>query len=1093
MGYQSLIGSSHNFNNITVSIGEFSSDIGISSSATYGPGIVNIDGSYQTVVLRSISSVTESTFNQVAFNRQIYSGYGNKILFCFFPICYTNNKDIIPKLMEYTTLTKDQIQNYSTISITPQGNFITSPIILDRIFCENGLYSTNTTQKNLTSKSHNYVSSTSNCTVFNWQITQGYTYLINKSNGSESTNTKSSMSIRTFNFGETIQRTDNNKNSTSKFPRFKYVYGQNNVILYGAAKHQKPTDTTQLCVRRVYSLYDWDKIHPQIGNNNQNETLQVDKYPFFFMIKLSRRSKGRAVLSFGHNECPIKIYVSRCGNVLSVGRNNINVDLQYDQKNPPRLPFFMKHPSLKQAISMIVYPTYLGISIQSGIQQGGKNIDSRTGSSFFKPNGNFCKFGGIRTGYGSTENKVYTRYFPTFQSWVTHYTKSQSLSKDGVQHIFAQPWQLSWQTNKGEPLKLQFDNASGSFMFVPLHFLPYARFRMYFKGIKAGYYKNDLPVKSDEHFYSSNCSCGTVWQYTYKSNASKEENDKGDPTISHQYFGSLLFSCQYKYQTSGQTDSNKTVIDTCKEFITNPTIAYRVPPPNFDANSDDEKKYFSTYSMDAYYFDFQINMSEVASENGQTLPRLPIQILGVLILQQVIAVKSLVDNGNGKFEMGLQGYGYNATVQLEQTDIIQIYKSGGTDCCSSLKDWDKCILSVNVTHNQQGSTGSIIVDKYALMGQQAMPRQCIGGLSLSIEGGNPNVINNDNISSSSSVVSKFRNSNILFTGYVSKMSTNDSANSDTITMTLQGIQKKLTQIKLINPPFWDGDKLKDILNWLSFYAGVDINYIDDNINIFDTSEIMDQLSDGARKWYDKNGEEQNINTSDLPIVPVSSVFSRPAVNYKSGQDCFTVLKNVCFKQCNHRFVLQPDGKAYIFTQSRMAMPLACNIDDHSHCHTACIDPNLIINFSIQPLMNNLYNFIITASLQGVQQGTKQTGIGDALSGIKLNKKAQQVYSNTNSNPWAVQIPWSKILAMKHEGYMSQSQLSQQHKRNLMMVKNYMLNLKVTIPGNTNIWIYDKATIFGVEYYVTQVSHSVDLSTKRFTTDVTLCSCVQNVN
>ena len=83
--------------------------------------------------------------------------------------------------------------------------------------------------------------------------------------------------------------------------------------------------------------------------------------------------------------------------------------------------------------------------------------------------------------------------------------------------------------------------------------------------------------------------------------------------------------------------------------------------------------------------------------------------------------------------------------------------------------------------------------------------------------------------------------------------------------------------------------------------------------------------------------------------------------------------------------------------------------------------------------------------------------------------------------------------MKHEGYMSQSQLIQQHNRNLMMVKNYMLNLKVTIPGNTNIWIYDKATLFGVYYYVSQVSHSVDFSTKRFTTDVTLCSCVQQIN
>jgi hypothetical protein len=42
-------------------------------------------------------------------------------------------------------------------------------------------------------------------------------------------------------------------------------------------------------------------------------------------------------------------------------------------------------------------------------------------------------------------------------------------------------------------------------------------------------------------------------------------------------------------------------------------------------------------------------------------------------------------------------------------------------------------------------------------------------------------------------------------------------------------------------------------------------------------------------------------------------------------------------------------------------------------------------------------------------------------------------------------------------------------------------VKVTIPGNAMIWIYDKLKMFGIDYYVTEVSHNIDLVNKKWTT------------
>ena len=123
--------------NISICIKNSMSSISLSSSVTYGPAVIYINQSYPNVLWPK--SIGSSSANFFIHNKNIYNDAGNSIMFCFFTVGYMYDNSTIQDLLKKTTMSKEEIQDYSTISITPQGNFITSPIIFDRIFSQNGL------------------------------------------------------------------------------------------------------------------------------------------------------------------------------------------------------------------------------------------------------------------------------------------------------------------------------------------------------------------------------------------------------------------------------------------------------------------------------------------------------------------------------------------------------------------------------------------------------------------------------------------------------------------------------------------------------------------------------------------------------------------------------------------------------------------------------------------------------------------------------------------------------------------------------------------------------------------------------------------
>jgi hypothetical protein len=114
--------------------------------------------------------------------------------------------------------------------------------------------------------------------------------------------------------------------------------------------------------------------------------------------------------------------------------------------------------------------------------------------------------------------------------------------------------------------------------------------------------------------------------------------------------------------------------------------------------------------------------------------------------------------------------------------------------------WSNFITKCNVQCGLDGVNGQIVLDGYALYGStvfsKIMPSQSVGGISIAADGGT------------------------IFKGFAMEIAKSSQENNYDVTINLAGVQKKLQDMKLINCPFFDGDKLSDINNYFMAYSGV---------------------------------------------------------------------------------------------------------------------------------------------------------------------------------------------------------------------------------------------------------------------------------
>jgi hypothetical protein len=377
------------------------------------------------------------------------------------------------------------------------------------------------------------------------------------------------------------------------------------------------------------------------------------------------------------------------------------------------------------------------------------------------------------------------------------------------------------------------------------------------------------------------------------------------------------------------------------------------------------------------------------------------------ILRSKEVVDLDIDNANGTFSLP--------------------YSGGAVSGAS----WSDYITKISVSTGIDGTTGTITLDKYAMAGQTDYPDQAIGAVSININGG-----------ISPSTDTPIRTGRI-FTGLAMGVNDNTSEGSDTWTIQLYGLEKKLEDIKLVNAPFWDGDQIGGVADWLSKYGGL------------------------ATNWT------YGTRTVELPR---STDFESPYVNFVLGTSVLEALRSIA-DMALHRFCIQKDGYGYFYSADN-----DYNIPDvirtgSSTLHT--FNSTVVETRDNTPSFENLYNTFATVGVESIGSIGGRDFVpqsANVVPGVFFSKV-------TNEEP---RVPWSKLFVWSEQGVFTHTDLEAEHQRNMKRGgRTYQLTGGMTIAGNADIMLFDRVSADGTIWYVESVAHEVDLVAKTWRTTLGL--------
>ncbi len=399
-----------------------------------------------------------------------------------------------------------------------------------------------------------------------------------------------------------------------------------------------------------------------------------------------------------------------------------------------------------------------------------------------------------------------------------------------------------------------------------------------------------------------------------------------------------------------------------------------------------------------YRFDFSIFVS------ADTFQRRAAESWG-FIEEKIVKQKAVrVYSQNGKFEM--------------------IYSGGGA---VPMPNWYDYLQSVTISRGLSDSSGSLTLDKYGMMLQTEEVTQSIGGIKIETLGGNPNVITAGHV----------------FSGIAMEIGNNISANSDTLSVSLYGLEKKLRDIRLINVPFWDGDKLSKVLDFMSNYAGFKIKTV---------------------------GSENDR-------LPRSSEFEAPAVNFPLGTTVYDALQEMAVLT-NNAFYIDVDGTVVFSKRNVVGIPKVC-YEEPKHIY----ESNITVSMNGTPDYSELHNAFYSVALMAKKDGSRNMvnkPTGDLMPGIVFEHVTEQT----------PKLPWSKIKTDKTQGYITYDELKVIHENNKAIGSSYMQTGNATVPGTSAIKLLDSISFSGEVFYVYKIDHNIDLQNKSWTTTVGISKTVE---
>ena len=344
--------------------------------------------------------------------------------------------------------------------------------------------------------------------------------------------------------------------------------------------------------------------------------------------------------------------------------------------------------------------------------------------------------------------------------------------------------------------------------------------------------------------------------------------------------------------------------------------------------------------------------------------------------------------------------------------------TGGSPAGPKHTHWADYIKSVNIQIGMDGSSGSIVVDKYGLAGQEAAIKQSIGALHLDVQG--PTGTRGGR----------------LWSGLGYGIADAKSSDGADWTIQLRGLETKMSEIFLINVPFFDGEPFYKVVNILSGYCGI--------------VPVYNYASPGY-----------TLTASVDPTTPL--------IDFRTGTPVQDAM-NTTMELSAHAYVVQADGYIYFYQLGADGLPLYYPGTDWKPQYPG----TKMVSYDTTPDFEDIRNEILVMGQKVIENVTRDTNIRDLplLPVIRL-------FPMYNTKPV---FPWSKSMIYGVPGYIDEDTIDNEIWPKIRtLTRVYALSGSVQIPGNANIRIYDA---WG-DLRITSISHSVNLQEKTWTTSLEL--------
>lgn len=475
--------------------------------------------------------------------------------------------------------------------------------------------------------------------------------------------------------------------------------------------------------------------------------------------------------------------------------------------------------------------------------------------------------------------------------------------------------------------------------------------------------------------------------------------------------------------------------------------------------TSDDKLQESIYAVD---FEF----------SSSSFQRYPIEIFGAVAVFERHNFQFPVDGSNGSFEFERHAISMFTGLVEEQNKfgLDLLYPIGNpnpdtqdTNFWGGTFKFFPLINSVSISASMDGISGSMSIDGYPLsQGIKVFKQeQTIGEIDLAVM---QNGV-----------------SHYLFSGYGMELATNNSENSYNIGVNLYGINKKLEDMRLICCPFWDGDRLEMISSYFEEYAKIQIRMIDHTVTRYEDAKYvnLEQYTNGESEndSYWASNSKTIVNSVGIrhPTfrVPRSCDWRSPAVTFPVNEVVMNALKQlgqltgcICIPQL--------DGNIVFYELNNLGFPYY--VDNQEDI--VVFRPTDIISISMQPQLQNKYNAIATFGL--LQRKNPE---GKVLA--EENVKFGSYFNKTNDGQMpnvGVQYPWTRQSVGVESAMLTNLELAAIHQNRIKMMTADIYIGNLTVKGNTSVnHIYQKISVAGHEYFVLSIEHSLDFSSKVWTT------------